>query len=647
MAQRTRRGRDHDDAVRADPAAPTHQQPQPAGGLLDLQGSAGNRATAAVARSLAVGAADDRAETDADALAAAALARVADSPAVRRMATSTGGSEAGRAGGPVSPSTSGALAAAQARGGRPLDTTVRSTMEHGFGRTLPSVRVHTGSTAAELARGFGARAFTIDRDIFFGNRQYDPSTPDGRYVLAHELAHVVQQSAGSQLRRIGDEKQPEPIHGTGHSVTPVLSTSRPRANSRGRRAPERPLLNTIAPPAAAPPGAAAALRSMPEEIQGPTPENLPAAFQPAARALEAAKPNILKALCANPSLVPVHERMLSNDPRLSGLSGDQRMYLAAIFNWIRREVPTAREIRQRGIDWVRQGKSHEAGLMMAASVPQAATEPWWASLFMCASWAFEVAGDLELAEEFARKAGRRQSVYTHTKEAVGDYGKVDIATGTRQEEASGVAYLKTTAQRQRFQLHTVGNKLFQNVHAPPTEPYDTGGAATLFSRGGAAIFVLTPAGAVYASWQAKDRTHHSSLMAGGDVAGAGEIVVRGGHLAWLSNQSGHYHPQYEHLNNSLDAFQRLGQPLDKVDLAIYTPWRVQVQWVKGGRAFMDVFAAGAVDTAIELLLQSPGAAITAQRVIAEHRRRPAAQPANVSGNSNGGAPNTVGIGSSY
>ncbi len=59
------------------------------------------------------------------------------------------------------------------------------------------VRVHTGARAAESARAVGALAYTVGRDIVFGDGAYAPHTTDGRRLLAHELAHVLQQRDGA------------------------------------------------------------------------------------------------------------------------------------------------------------------------------------------------------------------------------------------------------------------------------------------------------------------------------------------------------------------------------------------------------------------------------------------------------------------
>ena len=74
-----------------------------------------------------------------------------------------------------------------------LDGATRSFMEGRFGRDLGGVRVHHGTDAAQAADSLGARAFTTGRDIFFARGQYQPTTGSGRRLLAHELAHTVQQ----------------------------------------------------------------------------------------------------------------------------------------------------------------------------------------------------------------------------------------------------------------------------------------------------------------------------------------------------------------------------------------------------------------------------------------------------------------------
>ena len=77
--------------------------------------------------------------------------------------------------------------------GMPLEPSVRSLMEPRFGHDFSQVRVHTDGRAAESARAVNALAYTVGRDVVFGAGQYLPQTESGRKVIAHELAHVVQQ----------------------------------------------------------------------------------------------------------------------------------------------------------------------------------------------------------------------------------------------------------------------------------------------------------------------------------------------------------------------------------------------------------------------------------------------------------------------
>jgi hypothetical protein len=77
--------------------------------------------------------------------------------------------------------------------GRPLDSRVRSRMESAFGMDFGYVRAHTGADAAVLSRRVKARAFTLGNHVAFGENEYRPGTLVGDAVIAHELAHVVQQ----------------------------------------------------------------------------------------------------------------------------------------------------------------------------------------------------------------------------------------------------------------------------------------------------------------------------------------------------------------------------------------------------------------------------------------------------------------------
>jgi uncharacterized protein DUF4157 len=86
---------------------------------------------------------------------------------------------------------------AQLGSGQALDAGVRSRMESAFGYDFSRVRVHTDAKAAELSSDLRARAFTIGSDVAFRAGEYRPGTLIGDALIAHELAHVVQQSSGA------------------------------------------------------------------------------------------------------------------------------------------------------------------------------------------------------------------------------------------------------------------------------------------------------------------------------------------------------------------------------------------------------------------------------------------------------------------
>jgi hypothetical protein len=81
--------------------------------------------------------------------------------------------------------------------GRALDPADRTLMESRFGHDFSRVQVHTDARAAESARSINATAYAFGQSIVFGAGQYRPHSPSGRYVLAHELTHLVQQGPGS------------------------------------------------------------------------------------------------------------------------------------------------------------------------------------------------------------------------------------------------------------------------------------------------------------------------------------------------------------------------------------------------------------------------------------------------------------------
>jgi hypothetical protein len=86
-------------------------------------------------------------------------------------------------------------------GGFPLPGDVRSFMEPRFGADFSGVRIHAGAESAGLNRQVSAQAFTHAKDVYMGEGRYTPGTTAGNRLLAHELAHVVQQTGSSITRK--------------------------------------------------------------------------------------------------------------------------------------------------------------------------------------------------------------------------------------------------------------------------------------------------------------------------------------------------------------------------------------------------------------------------------------------------------------
>lgn len=77
--------------------------------------------------------------------------------------------------------------------GQPLDAGNRAFMEPRFGHDFSQVRIHADARAADSARAVDALAYTVGQDVVFGAGLYQPGGREGRRLLAHELAHTLQQ----------------------------------------------------------------------------------------------------------------------------------------------------------------------------------------------------------------------------------------------------------------------------------------------------------------------------------------------------------------------------------------------------------------------------------------------------------------------
>jgi hypothetical protein len=108
-------------------------------------------------------------------------------------------------------------------------------------------------------------------------------------------------------------------------------------------------------------------------------------------------------------------------------------------------------------------------------------------------------------------------------------------------------------------IHFAGGRLFRDQAC--TAPLDTKHMVTAVSGPGKAIYVMGRTGNIHVSSHSVGYRHHSSLLAGTNVAGAGELQVEDGRLKWISNKSGHYSPSVVHLVQTLHQLQKRGVPM--------------------------------------------------------------------------------------
>lgn len=144
-------------------------------------------------RKLTIGAGNDPLEQEADRIADQVMAGPAHSPvrgAPPRIQRFTEHATEQTAFAPTS------VDRVLASSGRPLDPALQQDMGQRFGYDFSQVRVHTGTTAEQSARDVHAHAYTVGHNIVFGPGQFELGTNQGQHLIAHELAHVVQQGPG-------------------------------------------------------------------------------------------------------------------------------------------------------------------------------------------------------------------------------------------------------------------------------------------------------------------------------------------------------------------------------------------------------------------------------------------------------------------
>jgi hypothetical protein len=95
--------------------------------------------------------------------------------------------------------------------GQPLDANARAFFEPRFGHDFSKVRIHADEEAAESAQGVNALAYTVGCHVVFAESRYAPATAPGQRLLAHELAHSIQQGEADSRWRLGSASPAGPV----------------------------------------------------------------------------------------------------------------------------------------------------------------------------------------------------------------------------------------------------------------------------------------------------------------------------------------------------------------------------------------------------------------------------------------------------
>jgi hypothetical protein len=133
--------------------------------------------------------------------------RVSDPDTARALGESMGGGRgriqrvADRDDNGVAAGAEAAVDRAASSSGQALPTHLQRQFEQSTGADLSGVRVHTGGESATAAHAVGAKAYTVGQDIHFAEGRYQPDDPFGMHLLAHEVAHTVQQQGGTAHRQ--------------------------------------------------------------------------------------------------------------------------------------------------------------------------------------------------------------------------------------------------------------------------------------------------------------------------------------------------------------------------------------------------------------------------------------------------------------
>lgn len=139
---------------------------------------------------------------------------------------------------------------------------------------------------------------------------------------------------------------------------------------------------------------------------------------------------------------------------------------------------------------------------------------------------------------------------------------------SKEKDFKAVVKYLGPEERLQYELHRDTGAFTQG---DSEEPFSTAAMGSNFSGPGYGIFVMDTEGHMYADSHKVGLVHHSSFLAGGDVASAGELKVDNGQLKHVTNKTGHYKAEMPHLAQAVERFQNWGISPDSYEVSLIKP----------------------------------------------------------------------------
>jgi len=491
-------------------------------------------------------------------------------------------------------------------GGQHLGDDIRGPMEQAFGVDFSSVKVHTDAGADTLNKSLQARAFATGRDIFFRQNEFNPGTDSGKKLIAHELTHVVQQGAAGTLNPVQRKDEPVAVR-----VSALRNPAARAGMTQIRRKPVKlnkpPELNGVTNKNKSKPVIPPKTYYLekPKELveKGGKPRwysskeytnivrktryyysekvNSPGDYKKQAFAID----DILKNIEAWWGKYRIFSRK-SRREALTRLEGQLKKEKALLLHGVtsKQLVPEGpvlekydAEHREGGVlywcfkKWQAEGKKKARGVTWSVNGNEF----------------YKYVDQLEQTDDEGLKKEVRKYLHGRANKIKDDNTDKykDDWMKRHQQDKKYIPRIQYVAKEKinRRKVKFSGTNLINEYSNKPLI--------------GDCIYVLSPGGDFYAAVETRATQlhfHHSSLLAGEDVAAAGHM--KGGGFLYLDLESGHYKPGMQHMYNAVKALKDKGVDLTKTMVKIThdAPRAVNanifiegIQAIKAGKGITD------------------------------------------------------------